>query len=206
MGSLSARSRELTDPQVLEFDAHRWSRVHLQGDDPLGQRVLGLMVLDLTHPLAVDPEGDVPPLGQDAVFVPVVVMDRFQQLVRVGKGGHRSLAGRVDHDLLASACHQPAAMLVQEPGVVMIGVEVGLISPCIPVRSRLAAELNPELPLLAFDAVAAKHLEIRRLAPFPIQVVRPIARLLQACSPRQSLHPALPTNPAPPPSRSDPCH
>ena len=162
---------------VLELDHHRRAGVELEGENPLFGALPLLLVDRLRHQRAVDEVGELRPLGDEVVFVPLAGLDDLLELILVGDFLDRlgSIGGN-RHPLTALGEDSTAPLLVVDAGVGRAGVDVGLVAADDEVTMVVAAVLDATVA--PFDLVLELELEVVERALLPNQEGVAVGRLL----------------------------
>ena len=150
--------------------------VNLQREDAVHLPLLRIVVGHVDHQLAVDLLDEVIAVGDDVVLVPVVLLDGLRQFVGVAELlDDLRLVVRADDGLLAAQGEDAAAALVvEDAGVLVLAVHVGLVAADDPLADLLrllaAAILHAGVGEARIGhAELELQLEIGRLAAAPDQ-------------------------------------
>ena len=161
---------ETLQADVAELDLHGRSGVELQGEESGAAAGVGVVVGDLGHHRAVDLTDDLVALGDDAVGVPIVLLDDLGELSRIAEAaGDLGFAVLVD-DGLFSALGKDAAegLAVVRPGPLSVRVDVGLVT-ADGVRFVEGEATDLESGIPAENPVFGDEFEVVELAIGPFQ-------------------------------------
>src|SRR5690606_32718418 len=121
------------EPDVLHLDGHRRALVNLQGQHAAFRRAGGVVIDHIDRDPAVDDVGEAVADREDAVLVPVLGLDPGLDVLGLADGRDHLhamaavLGGHHAGHLTALGEDAPAAFLVQDAGVGLARLEVGLV-------------------------------------------------------------------------------
>ena len=151
--------------------------MELEGENPLFGALPLLLVDRLRHQRAVDEVGELRPLGDEVVVVPLARLDELLELVLVANLLDLLRAVSSNRDPLTALGEDPAApFLVIDAGVGRGGVDVGLIAADDEVAMIVAAVLDAAVAPL--DLVLDLELEVVERALPPDEEGVAVGRLL----------------------------
>ena len=157
----------LLDADVAEKDLHRRPGVELQGDDAVRARDL-VFIGQFAHQVPVDRLRDLVPFGDDAILVPVLLLDELGQLLAVGELLGLRLAVGTDDRLRAALGEDAAeAFAVDDAREVVVAVHVGLVAVDAPLFAFPTADLHARV--VVHELPLDLQFEVGRLAAAPDQ-------------------------------------
>ncbi len=165
---------------VLELDHHWRAGVQLQRQNT-GHITLGFVVVDdLSGDLAVDFQNDLVAVGDDMIFVPVILFDIVHQGISIAERAFGHLAVGADYGFLPSLSeHSAASFVIERPCVSAGQVDIRLVAYGVAGRLDPAANLYAGVGRRrAAYAVFQFQLEIVYIAKLPGEELIALDRIL----------------------------